>query len=213
MEDLSFISWNIRRIYNSTAKRNLNSLLKKCKPFMVLIQETKCSNWTDSLMDSIWSRKYHGWLTYPAEGLSGGLLLSWDSTLVTLLDHKCFKHWIWFMGKSCFNNEILNIINIYAPQVNGSKRCLWLEIQSILISYQQEPIAIMGDFNSIRSNLEAENCIYRNVDASDLNDFIIRNNLWDIPLQGHKFTWFGSSNKMSKLDRVLINVNWPSGKD
>lgn len=34
-----------------------------------------------------------------------------------------------------------------------------------------------------------------------------------MPLPGNKFTWFGPSNKKSRLDRVVFNSQWPLGKN
>ncbi|KAL4181499.1 hypothetical protein AMTRI_Chr12g237630 [Amborella trichopoda] len=44
----------------------------------------------------------------------------------------------------------------------------------------------------------------------DFSDFISRNELLDVPLQGSKFTWSNHSSNptLSKLDRLLTSVDW-----
>lgn len=40
------------------------------------------------------------------------------------------------------------------------------------------------------------------------SNFVSANDLIDVPLINSNFTWFGSENKGSKLDRALINLDW-----
>lgn len=75
-----------------------------------------------------------------------------------------------------------------------SKRKLWGDNKEIIDEYKQEPFLLMGDFNCICSKEGIENCVFRDMDSWEFKDFISINKLWDIPLQGHKFTW-----------------SWPSG--
>lgn len=62
-----------------------------------------------------------------------------------------------------------------------------------------------GDFNSIRSKSERSNCVEIMYGAKAFNSFIEDCKVVDLPLTGYKFTWFGPSNKMSHLDRFLVD--------
>lgn len=77
----------------------------------------------------------------------------------------------------------------------------------MLDAYQNEGFCLMGDLNCIRNKTESQNCIYRSRDSEELNDFILLNNLSDIPINNYKYTWFGPLNKRSQLDRALLS-NW-----
>lgn len=163
------------------------------------------------MKDSIWSALDHDWLEAPSVGLLGGLLISWEVSMFTKLDSKVSNNLIWLRNSLQCNKVIFNIINVYAPQELNSKKKLWGDIREIMEHFKQEPFLLIVDFNCIYSKEELENYVFRELDSREFNDFIILNKLWDIPLQGHKFTWFGHDNKKSKLDRALINWSWPSG--
>lgn len=47
-------------------------------------------------------------------------------------------------------------------------------------------------------------------DSEAFEQFIIENNLWDVPLQDNHYTWFGPYNRKSRIDRALVNWWWPS---
>lgn len=73
----SILCWNIRGINNSIAKKNLNGLVNTYRPTIIFLQETKCREITDVLIDSIWDSITHDWIFSPSMGSmgqSGGLL-------------------------------------------------------------------------------------------------------------------------------------------
>lgn len=178
---------------------------------MICIQETKCSLLTDAMKDSIWPANAHGWIESRAQGLSGGILLSWDTSLISKIDESSSKNWIHLRGNSIPESLTLNFVSIYAPQESTEKSQVWLEIQNIMSRHKDEPFCIIGDFNSIRNARECEACVYRKRDSTFLNAFIKDNLLWDLPLIDFSFTWYGPLNKKSRLDRALLNSHWPGG--
>lgn len=209
---ISIPSWNVRGFNNSVAKRNLREFTAATKPTFIFIQETKIIQSEDSIIDSIWDITNHGWLFSPAtgnRGLSGGLISTWDKGEFTMEDHEIKNNWIW---TRCSENDnslaISNFINIYAPHHQPSKIQMWKELQNILEAHPNEGFCFFGDFNCIRNNRESFNCIYRNSDSEKFNDYITTNNLRDVPLTNYSFTWFGHSQKCSKLDRALVSQNW-----
>lgn len=65
MEELTFLSWNIRGACNSIARSNLRGLVSKQRPNIILLQETKCQKWSDLMKDSIWPALEHDWMEAP----------------------------------------------------------------------------------------------------------------------------------------------------
>lgn len=84
----AILSWNIRGINNSIARRNLRNLISANLPAVIFVQETKSADICDVLRDSIWDLNSHGWIISPSSGLSGGLLTSWDKNTITLVSSK-----------------------------------------------------------------------------------------------------------------------------
>lgn len=208
MESLTMISWNIRGINNSTARRNLQTLLRIHNPIFLFLQESKCASLTESIKDFLWSLQEHSWIFSPAIGQSGGLIISWNRMHFSLSSSQVNKSWIWIRGKLSNSSDYINCINIYSPNELHDKKELWRDMSSILSSNEGEPFGIMGDFNSIVSEEERINCSYRRNDSESFKSFITGNGLWDVPLVKFKYTWFGSQGKSSRLDRVLLNNSW-----
>ncbi|XP_022735608.1 uncharacterized protein LOC111288954 [Durio zibethinus] len=57
----------------------------------------------------------------------------------------------------------------------------------------------------MRSMLERSGC---STGIQEFNRFIDASGLVYIPLNGKRFTWFGQGNKMTRLDRFLLSMEW-----
>lgn len=95
MENLKLLSWNCRGLNNSVTKRNLQGLLLKAKPHILLLQETKCETEEELGKSSIWNHGDYGWLTSPSVGKSGGLIITWDESQLLIVNSTINRNWIW----------------------------------------------------------------------------------------------------------------------
>ncbi|KAJ0492289.1 putative RNA-directed DNA polymerase [Helianthus annuus] len=73
---------------------------------------------------------------------------------------------------------------------------------------------IGGDFNADRFREEKRNCSFKASCASNFNAFIFEADLIEFDIRGRCFTWQSEKgNKLSKLDRFLVNLDffnkWP----
>lgn len=143
-------------------------MVLKEKPIIIIIQETKCSVFTEVYKESIWDGA-HEWVIVEAQGLALGLALSWDSRILTFVEEKANHNWIWVIWtlNNANNNasHYVNGINVYAPQNSAAKLRLWAELYNILAINNQEPFCIAGDFNCIRNDYETKNCVYMKKDS------------------------------------------------
>jgi len=71
---------------------------------------------------------------------------------------------------------------------------------------------VVGDFNSVRNGDERSGLgsgVVNGREIVGVNDFIERNEFYDIPMVGRKFTWLRPNGKaMSRLDRALVTEEW-----
>ena len=148
-----------------------------------------------------------GWIDSPSHGLSGGLLLAWDKSMVKVKEMGNSSNWQWILGSTLGSNEDFICLNIYAPQKLLPKQELWTQITRFLSSRRAMPIAIIGDCNAVLSASERENCTFSHKDTMILSEFIKDNLLIDIPLSNAVFTWYGPENRKSRLDRVMVNIS------
>lgn len=134
MENNILFHWNIKGACNLTARGNLRDFLHKHKTNNICIQETKCQRWTDLMKDLIWPVIGHCWINSPPHVQSGGLLLSWDSSLLSILQSSFPRHLIWIKVLLSGSINIFNIINLYAPPRNIRKTTALVRGQKILKS-------------------------------------------------------------------------------
>lgn len=143
---------------------------------MIFLQETMCSTASDALIDRIYDIYMHGWVSSSSTGLrghSGGLITSWDNSKLTVLYQETNPNWIWIRCSLAGNNQIiLNYVNIYVPHQCSSKLQLWEDMQKNIDSHDSEAFCFMRDFNCIRKESESSNCIYRNKDSTEINNFV-----------------------------------------
>lgn len=148
------------------------------------------------------------WVAVPSTGLSGGLISLWNKQNFEVSYTKVVKNWILFRGVCKLSRSPLVCINIYAPQSTTLKATLWNNLRGCLEQLGNIPIVITGDFNSVLFKSERENCRYREVDSTNFLNFVKRSAMLNVQILNSNFTWFGPSNKRSKLDRALISHEW-----
>ncbi|KAK1361733.1 hypothetical protein POM88_046207 [Heracleum sosnowskyi] len=190
------------------ARRNLKDLVLASKANIICIQETKCESLDYWQKNSIWSVSSHGWVWQKSQGLSGGLLCSWDASMVTCLGIAQTQNWIWMQMSLVSSGERFNVVNIYSPLSKRGKESIWKDLESIVNLSPDEACCFLGDFNCVRNSREKVNCEYRLRDSLGFNSLIKDQNLFDIKFLNTDFTWFDSKGKKSKLDRFLTNLNW-----
>eukprot|EP00253_Pinus_taeda_P005752 PITA_05752 len=187
----------------------LKHMIKKEKPQICFLQETKCNSTT---LGSILSKAWPGCksVAVDASGASGGLEIAWNSQAVTLSDFHAAHH----LRQATFHilgtNIHGNLSNVYFPQDAGSKIAL-LDTIAALSNSRRFPLWIVaGDFNMItktkekfggRRRLENEDCHFK--------DFIQATSLIDMSFCNGTFTWSnrrsGKHQIASKLDRFLLS--------
>lgn len=130
IQNLRIISWNVRGINNQIAIRNIRKLVRETKATILLLQETKCQNWSDRSLEAIWDSTNHGWLVVNSEGAAGGLLISWDKQIVTLFIVQSSHSWLWCKGSTSSGVDF-SLINVYGPLDTEEKLRFWSELYSI----------------------------------------------------------------------------------
>lgn len=208
MQSIVISSWNVRGLGNDVAKANVRSLIKESKPLVLLIQETKCQDWSNNLLDTIWDASNHDWASVNAICLSGGLLTVWDSNFFDMNKQFSSNHILWCRGVINSYNKRVNVVNVHGPLKDGEKVVFWSHLSKLVLDYGLEAICIMGDFNNIRDKKDREGCLYQDKDTEGFNLFIENHDLREITGDNFKFTWFGPRGKKSRLDRILVNDVW-----
>ena len=79
---LKILSWNVRGL-NAVDKRvAVKSIIKKSRADVVCLQETKMEVLGDEVVREVWGSRFIEWVSLPARGSAGGILLGWDKRVV-----------------------------------------------------------------------------------------------------------------------------------
>ncbi|KAL4202189.1 hypothetical protein AMTRI_Chr02g262430 [Amborella trichopoda] len=98
---------------------------------------------------------------------------------------------------------------IYGPCSSACRPWFWSEFD--LVASLAHPIwCLGGDCNITRWSHKRNSTSQISQGMVEFSDFITRNNLLYIPLQGNRFTWSNPSSQpsLSKLDRFLFSTDW-----
>ncbi|XP_071713361.1 uncharacterized protein [Rutidosis leptorrhynchoides] len=97
------------------------------------------------------------------------------------------------------------IVNVYGPHCDAGKKKMWEDLEK-LVAGVDSGCVLCGDFNEVHDQTDRLNYVFHEARARRFNEFIIRNNLIEIPINGRKFTRISDDGtKFSKLDRFLVS--------
>lgn len=160
MVDVIITRWNVRGINNQSAKDNVRRLIleskdnvrrliRESKANVILLHETKCPNWSDSVMEGILVSKNYGWHVVNPSGASEGLLTAWNNQDLSFQCVGRFNNCIWSKGEN-ISGLSFRLINVYGPYDLSEKEVFWRNLGDIVSAMDWNPLYIMEDFNSIR---------------------------------------------------------------
>ena len=76
---MNILCWNARGLGPNKKRNSLHNIRKDYQIDIIAVQETKKEEFSKRILDSIWIG-FDTWITKPAVGSSGGILLGLDSS-------------------------------------------------------------------------------------------------------------------------------------
>jgi len=105
----------------------------------------------------------------------------------------------------------VGIVNVYSIGSVKDKVDLWEKIGQIMSNSVGIAWCMVGDFNAVRNPNERQGVGQAKANRSEMNgfnNFIVSNQLLDIPTTGRKFMWCRpNGTTKSRLDRALVFDN------
>ena len=157
----------------------------------------------DVFCNSLWGDLNHAFSYRPSAGASGGLLIMWDAVEVEVWSLVSHDHMLQVHGRFIQTNVEFYLFNICAPCEPRAKQELWASLSVHLSLLRGEKVCVYGEFNSVRCPeerraLRGGSNVLGN---QHFNQFIVDNELCDLPLCGRRYTWFkGDGSSMSRID-------------
>jgi exonuclease III len=126
---MKILSLNMRGWGGSAKRRRLCSLIQKEKFDVCFLQETKKASIESYMIRSLWGHDDFSWVAKDPVGLSGGLLIIWNSDFCNLLAN--------FSGDGYLGVRVerdgveLSLVNVYSPCNLSGKKKLWEDLLSL----------------------------------------------------------------------------------
>jgi exonuclease III len=184
----------------------LRSFIQKGAFDVCLFQETKKASFENYLIHNLWGHSDVGWVFQESAGMSGGLLIVWNSNTFKFLSSFSGHG---FLGiKVERDGVVLNIVNVYSPCSMAGKKQLWGDLVSLKQSSGETEWCLGGDFNAVllASERFGSSAVGRQGERILFNRFIEDLEVIDVPVLGKKFSWFSADGKsMSRIDRFLLS--------
>ncbi|KAL7247789.1 hypothetical protein ACSBR2_002659 [Camellia fascicularis] len=205
---MKLMSWNIKGLGRSEKRRKIRNIVQQRMVDVLFLQETKKTGVSEELVKSVWPYDDMKYMSIDVDGLSGGILCVWKSSVFSLAKCCSTRNFIILSGTilPCFNCVF---INVYAPNDVARRGVVWNALRNLKTRFV-DPWCLVGDFNEIRSMWEMKGCTRRDKGMRDFNEFIEGVQLSDVPMQGRQFTWSNSSVRGSwtRIDRILLSPEW-----
>ncbi|PWA51973.1 RNA-directed DNA polymerase, eukaryota, Reverse transcriptase zinc-binding domain protein [Artemisia annua] len=152
----------------------------------------------------IWGNNNFGMDFLGSVGQSGGLLCLWDKGAFSHSSTIKNRNFLLVSGMLKGLNEVINVLNVYAPQGVVAKRVLWEHIGALVASSSGMWV-ILGDFNAVRFPEDRLGSVFKNSCARNFNAFIHCSGLMEFSMKGRRFTCSrDNGKKLSKIDRFLV---------
>ncbi|XP_076905320.1 uncharacterized protein LOC143561049 [Bidens hawaiensis] len=199
---MNFLSLNIKGIgVESKAAWIRDIKLKEALSF-IAFQETLAVDLESRQVARFWDNSSFDMEYVGATGRSGGLLCMWDSSVFKMSDSIKDRNFLLLKGSIVGCEDLVCILNVYAPQGMTEKKGLWNRILDLKDKHSGLWF-LLGDFNVVRNANERRNSGFNPVRTRDFNSFIFENNLVEYAMKGGKYM-FSVGNKLSKIDRFLV---------
>ncbi|XP_075473994.1 uncharacterized protein LOC142505056 [Primulina tabacum] len=193
---------------SATRRGLIRAVIAKEKPDLIILQETKKEVVDRRLISILWKSRFVEWVTLPAVGRLGGILIMWDPRVIMVKDNligdfsvsihiqKDAQHDWWFTA-------------VYGPCQPSLRNNFWDELAGLRVICGDR-WCLGGDFNVVRSIQEKINSCSMTSSMHCFDSLIQELQLCDPPLMNGKFTWSNlrSSPICCRLDRFMFTVGW-----
>ncbi|XP_020691499.1 uncharacterized protein LOC110106090 [Dendrobium catenatum] len=203
----SLLFWNCKGARKREAALYLKEVVKDQDVFFIGLMETKISNINrmdvDVLIGKEWDF-YH----FPSVGLSGGILVLWNSKIGNFVITKTSSQVIvgdLFIPRLGF----WRIATVYGSRCCKERETLWSLLDKCMV--RSIPSIIGGDFNCVLNKDEKRGGkrFHFTKGPRDMKNFMTSCDFHDVVIIGPRYTWcnnkVGNSRIWERLDRCLLN--------
>uniref|UniRef100_A0A803Q6M0 CCHC-type domain-containing protein n=1 Tax=Cannabis sativa TaxID=3483 RepID=A0A803Q6M0_CANSA len=180
------------------------------KPSLLFVIEAKlCKNSVDRFKFKL---GFDFGFEVPRVGLSGGLLLFWNSDLDVIITNYSVNHIHCFISSAVFSS--FNLTAFYGAPNPGNRSHTWELLSRIGLSCISVPWCVLGDFNDFLTWEDKSSSNPRNGPSPLFRTFMHKFHLQALHPIGPRLTWTNNSqghrNTLERLDWAVGNSIWHS---
>lgn len=204
----NILVWNARGLNNKARRDYVRDTILSSKADIICLQETKVASFSSHLLLSVCGSDFDKFLTLPAVGTRGGILIAWKGAVCQVISSRIdnFSVSVQFAGMDGMNWWFTGV---YGPQEDDRK----IQFLQELLDFRtlcSGPWLLTRDFNMIYQAADKNNANLNRALMGRFRRFLDDCLLKEIPLHGRKFTWSNerSSPTLVRLDRVFCCNDW-----
>jgi exonuclease III len=195
--------WNVRGLNRKVRRDVVHTMVSSTCHDVVCLQETKKSSISHFMVMSLMGVDFDEFVTLPAVGTRGGILLAWKSTSCKVIQHRIDT----FSVSAQFQQSDGTpwwLTGVYGPQLDNLKILFLQELQMIR-NLCRGPWMIGGDFNLIYKAEDKNNGNLNKTMMGRFRRLLNELKLKELPLLGRKYTWSNErfSPTLVRLDKVF----------
>lgn len=148
---LNIIAWNCRGLGSKAAINSVRDLICRYRPDMMILTETMLSG--EKLIAQAKKLQFDKFECVDARGLSGGILVLWNSTVMNITVLGATEQEIHASVKVHISNQTWMITAIYASVELDERMQLWENLK-VVADATNGAWVVIGDFNEVGSQEE-----------------------------------------------------------
>jgi exonuclease III len=177
---------------------------------IVCLQETKIAVWTTKLIrDTLGPNFVNKYITLPAIGVRGGILLAANEQFFSLQNPHTTTHTVSADIVMRVDKIIWAVTGVYGPQDTNEKELFLDEIKGLKTRAKKEWL-ILGDFNLIyKVEDKSGNRLNRRL-MTRFKETLDNAQLMEVDLRGRAYTWSNEQNDptFTRIDRFFGSPEW-----
>ena len=201
--------WNSEGLGDTAKHHTIQETVREQKLDFVGLLETGRSNFTSHFLKYLAGGLDYAWYCLPPHGRSGGILVGFNSTSISVQNVVTGDFCVKFQLKSKVDGFLWTLVVVYGAAQDNLKPDFLAELVRICEN-ETLPTLVGGDFNIIRRQEDKNNPNFNARWPFIFNAIIESLNLKELELSGRQYTWASRRDTPTyeKLDRFLASVEW-----
>jgi len=184
---IKILSWNVRGLNIGERRQRIKSNFQKWKADIIVLQESKVDSAGRDIIKELWASNFVDWTKLGARGTVGGILILWDSRMVSQLDEVRGNFSLSCLFKSLQDDFEWVLSGVYGPNDDAFRPSFWEELEEVN-SRWDKPWCLSRDFNVVRFPNERKGYVHSSLAMNLFSELVDSNELIDPPTVGVWFT-------------------------